>query len=123
MRNIHALRVAIASSVAVLLLGFMVVPNALEANGADTITNFECVSSTNGLGTVLFTTDTDAVQTPSGNIKMTCRFEVPEAYIPSQPTKNYGYLCGTPYGSTDNSYTIVDTEGNAMMRCMIKANS
>ncbi|MCB2205018.1 hypothetical protein KQI65_09740 [bacterium] len=119
MRKINAIRLAIVSGVAVLMLGFMIVPNITQAEGAIVITEAGCNLGAPGATWV----STHSVATPSGNTKLTCHFTIAEAYIPSQAVIEKGWTCNTYLGLTNESMRVIDTEGNAMIRCTIKANS
>ena len=124
MRKIHALRIAVATGVAALAIAMVAIPSVMQADGATVITEFGCglASWDSGLPGSLFTTDSQSVTTPSGNTKITCNFVVPDAWIPSKAMHNSGFWCGTFLGATTDSFVNVDTEGNAMLRCSVKAN-
>ncbi len=124
MRKLNSFRVVLLACVLAVAVCLVVVPSAVNANGggADVITAFGCVSTTNGLPGSYYTTDTHAVTTPSGNVKMTCNFVYDVAIAPPKAIHNRGYDCYVPGGTTTNSFTVTDTEGHIMMRCIIKAN-
>lgn len=119
MRKINAVRLALVSGVAILMLGFMIVPNITQAEGAIVITEVGCNLGYPGATWV----STHSVATPSGNTKLTCHFTIAQAWIPAQAQIDRGFLCGTYLGATDESMRVIDTEGTAMLRCTIKANS
>ena len=69
------------------------------------------------------TMDMQAVETPSGNVKLTCRGE---AYVaPDKAIKETGLLCGIPGGPglTTDSQIIVSASGQITLVCMSKANA
>lgn len=116
--SLLALAVAVICSVAV-------VPSAVQAtNGATVITEFGCglIAADSGLPINLSTTDSHVVNTPSGNTTLTCHFDIPEAYWPTQTMRNSGFSCNTSFGPTTNTFAVVSTDGSALLRCQIKAN-
>ena len=77
-----------------------------------------CIS---GLAIDLFSTDMIRVETPSGNVVLTCHFDIPEGYEPAKAIKNTGFGCNTCCGVTTDTQCVVTPGGKAMLRCEIKA--
>ena len=64
------------------------------------------------------------VSTPSGNTKLICRFDVPEAQRPAKVQEKNGFPCGiyVPGGSkstTDSSFQMTPG-GQAKLECTVK---
>jgi hypothetical protein len=93
-------------------------------NGATVIKDFGCqiIPPDWGGPMTLFTNDHHIVGTPSGNVKLTCKFDIPEGYEPPTAERYRGFLCSTRFGLTTNSQSIVSPSGNISLQCMIKAN-
>jgi hypothetical protein len=103
------------------------VPGSLEASStpATVYSGFGCglSSALTGLGVNLFTNESHAVQTPSGNTNFNCQFAIPEGYWPTQTAQYRGFMCSTQSGLTENTFAVVATDGTAMLRCTIRANN
>lgn len=95
-----------------------------EDVGATIIREFGCViiPADWGGAASLFTNETHSVETPSGNTKLTCHFDIPAGLEPATDLIFKGFNCGTFLGLTTNSQSVVSTEGRILLRCMIKAN-
>lgn len=75
----------------------------------------------------LFTTDEiQATATSSGNVTLTCHFNIPEGHEPTPTVKASGFVCGIflPSGTafTTNTAMMANPGGRATLRCQIKAN-
>jgi hypothetical protein len=107
---------------AALLVGGSTVAYA-NGGGATIIKDASCCLSAadSGLAIDLFSTDVICVETPSGNVVLTCHFDIPEGYEPAKAIKNTGFLCGTCGGCTTDSQCVVTPGGKAVLRCEIKA--
>ena len=68
----------------------------------------------------LFTNDTQAVITPSGNSKLTCHFDIPDGLEPPKAEIYKGFLCSTFLGLTNNSQSVVSPGGNITLQCQVK---
>jgi hypothetical protein len=56
--------------------------------------------------------------TKSGNLNITCKFDVPDNLVPSKTRKASGFDCGFPDGSiTTDSRMIVTPGGNGSLSC------
>lgn len=122
----NKLRLSLLGLAVALVTVVTIAPGVLEAsNGASVSQGFGCFlgSGLTGLGVTLTTTETHVVNTPSGNTNFTCQFAIPEGYWPTQTSQFRDFLCGTQYGATDNTFAVVSTDGTAMLRCTIRANS
>jgi hypothetical protein len=64
----------------------------------------------------LFTNDSHAVITPSGNTMLICHFEGPPI---AETTVGEGFLCGTYLGATTESRYVYTKGGNATLTCRI----
>jgi len=118
-------RLAILCGVVVALVclsGVLVV--AAPGGGATVIKDFGCqiIPADWGGPFVLFTTDTHSVETPSGNTKLTCKFDIPAGLEPAKAQRYRGFLCGTFLGVTTDSQSVVSPGGNITLQCMVKAN-
>lgn len=98
--------------------------NVSAGGGATVITDVECqiIPPDWGGPMTLFTTDVHIVKTPSGNVKATCHFDIPEGNEPSKAKKFNGFVCQTGWGATTNSQSVVTPGGNINLQCMIKAH-
>ena len=76
-----------------------------------------------GLSVDLYSTDMICVETPSGNVVLTCHFDIPEGYEPAKAIKNTGFACCACIGTTTDSQCVVTPGGKAMLRCEIKASA
>ena len=56
--------------------------------------------------------------TKSGNLNITCKFDVPDELVPSRTRKAANFICGFPDGSTStNSRMVVTPGGNGSLTC------
>jgi hypothetical protein len=56
--------------------------------------------------------------TKSGNLNITCKFDVPDDLVPSKTRKASGFICGFPNGSTTtNSRMVVTPGGSGSLTC------
>jgi len=121
----NKIRLSLLAVTVAVVCAVAVVPSAVQANnGATVITEFGCglIPADSGLPIFLSTTDSHVVNTPSGRTSLTCHFEIPEEYWPTMTMRNSGFMCGTQFGSTTNSFAVVSTDGTAMLRCQINTN-
>ena len=106
--------------------GFMLfAAGSASADGATVIDEFGCslLAADSGLGANLFTDDSHAVVTPSGNTLLSCSFEIPDGLEPSRALKNDGFLCSTFLGATNDSMVVSTPGGNARLTCHINGSS
>jgi hypothetical protein len=68
-----------------------------------------------------------AVGTPSGGVKLTCDFQIPEDYIPTKQVTVSGFLCGIylPTGGayTTNTSASATPGGQAHLQCTVTPNN
>ena len=56
--------------------------------------------------------------TKSGNLNITCKFDVPEELVPPRTRKASNFICGFPDGTiTTNSRMIVTSGGSGSLSC------
>lgn len=98
--------------------------NNVFAAGATVIDEFGCYisPSDSGLPIGLYTTDSHAVVTPSGNTILKCHFEIPEDFKPSSTMTHTGFPCGTYLGVTLDSHSVTTRGGKVMLDCKIVGN-
>ena len=116
-------RLAILSAIVVALVCLSgVLVTADPGGGATVIKDIGCVIIPADWGgpVAVFTEDTQSVQTPSGNVKLTCQFDIPAGLEPAKAQRYSGFPCGTPWGSTTDSRSVVSPGGNITLQCMIK---
>lgn len=99
-----------------------VLATADPGGGATVITEFGCVIIPPDWGgpIVLVTTDTHSVVTPSGNSKLTCKFDIPDGLEPAKAEKYNDFWCSTFAGLTTDSQSVVSPGGNITLQCMVK---
>ena len=109
----------------VCLSGVLVVAD--PGGGATVITELGCIIIPPDWGGpfTLSTTDTHSVVTPSGNSKLTCHFVIPDGEAPDRAMRFQGFLCGTPGGTTTNTWSVSSTQeddvlGTVTLQCQIK---
>jgi hypothetical protein len=111
--------------VLVLVAALAILAVGVSANGGATVIEgglCSLASADWGGPETLFTTDMHAVETPSGNVKLTCHFDIPSdllAVITAE--RQRGFSCGTPFGNTDDSWSVTSPDDEeALLRCQIK---
>ena len=94
------------------------------AEPAIILTDFAC-GMMDGNGDYIFTRDTkvvSAIKKNGTNVNLKC-YASDVANSTGKAVKwnyeNTGLACGTQYGATDDWQTIVDTEGNAKLSCIV----
>lgn len=70
-------------------------------------------------GSLIFGQDWEVTQADSGNVSVKCK-SYGIANSTGKPVKFQDFACQTPYGTTNRSWEVVDTLGNATMTCQIK---
>ncbi|MDQ3647525.1 MAG: hypothetical protein M3433_02870 [Actinomycetota bacterium] len=70
-----------------------------------------------GLPQRLFTRESHATKTPSGNSVVVCHFDVPEGLAPNKAIVNEGFICNTPAGRANRSRVVVTPGGRATLTC------
>lgn len=89
---------------------------ATAGEGANVIKEFGCTEGGNPGAPALFTTQTQAVITPSGDTKLTCRFEGP----PVEETVSLRDVpCFTFLGFATNSTFVYTKSGEAILTCIV----
>ena len=69
-------------------------------------------------GTPVFGEISLSNSTKSGNLNITCKFDVPDELVPSKTRKAANFICGFPNGSTTtNSRMVVTPGGNGSLTC------
>ena len=94
------------------------------ANGATVVDEFGCfiAPQDSGLPIGLFTTDSHAVTTPSGNTILKCHFDIPDDFKPSATMTHTGFPCSTFLGLTLDSHSVTTKGGKVMLDCKIVGN-
>lgn len=94
-----------------------------HADGATVISDFTCgiLAADSGLGVFLSTDNkTHQVNAVSGNVTLTCHFDIPAGEEPAQTLRHSGFDCGTLAGSTTNSRSVTTKGGKVLLICQIK---
>jgi len=73
----------------------------------------------NATGGLIFGQDWEVKQADSGNVTVKC-MAYGLANSTGKPVKYVNFACQTPYGLTNRSWEVIDTQGNATMTCQIK---
>jgi len=95
-----------------------------KAQGATVIMDFGCLivpADWGGPG-ILFSLKSQAVETPSGNSKLTCQFDIPAGLEPATAQLFSGFVCGTTFGLTTESSSTVTPGGKVRLTCLINPN-
>ena len=122
------LTVVVLAWVTLVLVAISLGSRAAEAQGEGAIVSInEGSCFIGGLGPTLpisgGTDDRQAVLTPSGNLKITCRWPpFPEAVWPSETVILTGFDCGTPFGTTTDSRLVYTTSGRLTLTCYVHPN-
>lgn len=92
-----------------------------EDEGAAVYQDFRCSLSTvaTGLPQKLFTQQSHATKTPSGNSVVVCHFDVPEGLAPSEAIVNEGLVCNTPAGRANKMRVVITPSGEATLTCHV----
>ena len=61
-----------------------------------------------------------AVTNSSGNTTLVCQFDIPEGFEPAKAVKATGFLCGTYFGITEDSWVLATPGGKATLVCKVK---
>lgn len=101
---------------------------AQNANAAVVIDDSGCVgfvpTDTGGFGPFIFTPDgAHAVLTSSGVQILTCHFDVPDWAVPASATRASGFLCGTYFGTTNDTKMVASAGGRATLVCKVTPGS
>ena len=115
-------RFALAAVTALALVALVAGPTA-SADPATVIDDFGCVilAADSGLSVALFTEESHSVQSASGNVTLTCHFDIPDGLEPASTMRQSGFLCGTQFGFTTNTQSVTTKGGQVLLRCQIKA--
>ena len=89
---------------------------APAAEGANVIKEFGCTEGGNPGAPALFTTQTQAVITPSGSTKLTCRFEGPPV---EENVSLRDVPCFTFLGFATTSTFVYTKSGQAILTCIV----
>ena len=117
---------------ATLLAGSLAAPTvplaAKSDNAAEIVKDGGCFGfvpdGNGGATTGLFNPEgAHAVSTKSGNVTLVCQFDIPEGFEPAKAVKATGFLCGTYFGLTNDSWVLATPGGKATLVCKIKGNS
>lgn len=73
----------------------------------------------NATGGQIFGQDWEVIQANNGNVTVKCK-AYGLANSTGKPVKYQDFACQTPYGVTNRSWEVIDTQGNATMTCQIK---
>ena len=110
-------RFALAAVTGVALVALMAGPTA-NADPATVIDDFGCVitAADSGLSVALFTEESHVVRSASGNVTLTCHFDIPDGLAPAATMRNSGFLCGTQFGVTTNTQSVTAKGGRVLLR-------
>jgi hypothetical protein len=131
MRKSHIARLAILAGAVTFALVLIFAPQTTDANNAAFVipgnnSEYLCGVGADAAGfdiPFLLTDEVQVVATSSGNTKLTCQFDVPEAYRPSSAVVNTGWNCGTYLGLTTNSRSVASPSGNLTLSCFINGSN
>ena len=105
-------------------LGWAVTPVAHSQNSANVYKDFNCGISLAPIGGgFIFTSDTHAVVTPSGNVQFKCTGDIPPGQAPSQAVRVVGIGCFTQGGYTPDSVNLYTPSGKAELTCNINPHN
>ncbi len=97
-----------------------------HADGATVVRDFTCgiLAADSGLD-VFLTTDTKSqqVDAASGNVTLTCHFDIPAGEEPALTMRHRGFNCGTFAGVTTNSRSVTTKGGKVLLVCHIKPDA
>ena len=108
------------------LLGSNVGVSHAQGQGAAVIKDNACWirSGASGLPGPLSVDESHTVVTPSGNVILICKFDIPEDWRPAKAIKNTGFGCGIAINggsvSTTDSMSIASPGGKLTLRCKYK---
>lgn len=72
-------------------------------------------------GAHVTTTDTQSVETPSGNVTMVCRAHLPDGLdAPGRAVRTRGEECDTPLGRTTDTEKVITPGGRVRLTCRVK---
>ena len=105
------------------LLGSVVTPVA-QSSGANVIDDFGCAITLAPIGGPgVYTVDSHAVITPSGNVQFNCTGAIPPELAPRRAVRVVGLGCGTQGGFTWDSVNLYTPSGIAHLTCRINPSS
>ena len=101
---------------------------AAHAVGAVVIEDDHCVlgdgEDASGLTVGLYTMDYQKEVTPSGNVKLVCKFNIPEGKEPQKSLQKRGFACKIDTGDgivmTTDTHSVATPGGRAMLTCKYK---
>jgi hypothetical protein len=80
----------------------------------------------NSLVPLSTTDEIHTTATSSGNVRLTCHFNIPEGFEPARAVKASGFLCGIFLPSetafTTNTEMVANPGGRATLKCQVRAN-
>ena len=77
-----------------------------------------------GTGPFIGTADgAHAVLTSSGVQVLTCQFDIPDGLEPATATRASGFLCGTYFGTTNDTKMVASPGGQATLVCKVNPGS
>jgi hypothetical protein len=94
-----------------------------HAEPATVIDDFGCLilAADSGLAVNLVTQESHAVQAANGNVNFTCHFVIPDGQEPASTMHHSGFLCGTQFGFTTDTWSVTTKGGRVLLRCQVKA--
>lgn len=131
MRKSHIARLGILAGTFVFAIALVFAPSTTDANNAAFVipasnNDYLCGVGAGAAGfdiPFLLTDEVQVAATSSSVTKLTCQFDVPEAYRPASAVVNTGWICGTYLGSTTNSRSVASPSGNLTISCFINGSS
>jgi photosystem II stability/assembly factor-like uncharacterized protein len=113
-----------------ILVGLVVVMSlpgltGADGGGANVVRGDDCTISLVELGgTDVTTTDTQSVETPSGNVSLVCRAELPdELEPPRRAMRTRGELCETSLGPTKDTEKVITPAGRVRLTCRVNGRA
>jgi hypothetical protein len=119
-------RQLIFATVAVAAAAAAASPASAAGAGATVMKDVSCFAPSAIAGTDLTTSDTTTVVTPSGRIRLTCRFDYPAGQEPRDALNAAGFLCAIftgdeqlPPPETFNTRYHASRGGSGTLSCVI----
>ena len=120
------MKATIRVGLVLILVGLMVALSlpgltGADGGGANVIRGDDCTISLFELGgDEVTTTDTQSVETPSGNVSLVCRADLPVHLDPPRRTvRTSGELCETPLGPTTDTVKVITPKGRVRLTCRV----
>jgi photosystem II stability/assembly factor-like uncharacterized protein len=92
-----------------------------DGGGANVVRGEDCTISLAEVGGCdVTTTETQSVETPSGNVSLVCRADLPDGLEPPRrAVRTRGELCETPLGPTTDTEKVITPKGKVRLTCRV----